>query len=73
MPDVECTTGAYQTHRNIFTKTHAIGKVSRESVLLTSESQQNRASQSLYALTSGQAIGCLLETAFEPLEYPCLW
>lgn len=73
MSGVECTTGAYQTHRNIFTKTHAIGKVGRESVLLTSESQQGRASQSLNTLTSGQAIGCLLETASEPLEYPHPW
>lgn len=39
MPGVACTAGAYQTHRNIFTKTHAIGKVGRESVLLTSETQ----------------------------------
>lgn len=73
MPGVECTTGAYQTHRNIFTKTHAIGKVGRESVLLTSEFQQGLASQSLHTLTSGQAVGCLLETAFGPLEYPRPW
>lgn len=60
MSGIECTTGAYWPHRNIFTKTDAMGKVIRGSPFLTSGTQQGRAAQSLHILSSGRAFGCLL-------------